>query len=757
MPFIRDYVWMYEATTTDAGITVPMPAYAQNDLILVFAMGDTGTPTWGCSGYTQLVARNNTTSNICYYKIATASEGDIVITSTVNETYNACAITIGDVDTTYPFGNAAVYSDTTSAASTRDAMAQITTTRDNALVIYYSSASAVTCPCFIEGPVHHLTGGDGSAEAMGVGWAFQKTAGSTSASIYCSKYAATGGGAEWVIQIWPPSGGATVIPPYIATDNCALLDLIHGTSGYNGNTGVAATADTNFGTTLGGLTANDATVAAAADIGINSFHSMAGLTNVAYVNRISGAELVFASGNRPNVGTKNILCHAKFATPANAQRFPTIGSGRGLWFGMRSNTTGTSDHKIWQVHGVDSSWSFGAHVPIIINSGAGNAKETAGSLTTSAITALGFWNSGIANLTNQLSVGMAWLMDSTVLAGGYSSEPIGLEDIVRLCGISKERVSVLQQGVSQMLCLQHIQFGNGGTNPVYLKLEYTAIEFPKQYDAASKVINYNSTDNLVGFTYYPGADDTIIHRNSVVSSPSKYFWVIHASASTSADYDFSNLTLIGAGTVTLKAGITFDGITFQGCDEVPSAGATIQNCFFNSTIGTGALSVSSAANMDLVTDCTFTGNAYGIRLTNTSADTYDFVGIQFSGNTKDIYVAATSGTVTINVSGGGDSPTYTSAGATVTIVDTKNLTLTGLITGSDIVIYEAGTTTVIEDAQENSGTTYVYDYDATDAGSDIDVGVFKAGYVPFYIRDYTLSSSDASLPVAQVVDRAYLE
>jgi hypothetical protein len=86
-------------------------------------------------------------------------------------------------------------------------------------------------------------------------------------------------------------------------------------------------------------------------------------------------------------------------------------------------------------------------------------------------------------------------------------------------------------------------------------------------------------------------------------------------------------------------------------------------------------------------------------------------------------------------------------------LDTITLTLDGLIDGSDIVILEAGTETQLEDIQENSGTTYDYVYSTIQA---IDIGVLKAGYVPFYIRNYSLSSSDASLPIAQVIDRNYL-
>jgi hypothetical protein len=69
------------------------------------------------------------------------------------------------------------------------------------------------------------------------------------------------------------------------------------------------------------------------------------------------------------------------------------------------------------------------------------------------------------------------------------------------------------------------------------------------------------------------------------------------------------------------------------------------------------------------------------------------------------------------------------------------------------VVLTAGTTTQLVNVDSNPGTTYGYIYSST---SNVDIGVFKSGYVPFYIRNYTLSSSDASLPVAQVADRNYI-
>lgn len=85
-------------------------------------------------------------------------------------------------------------------------------------------------------------------------------------------------------------------------------------------------------------------------------------------------------------------------------------------------------------------------------------------------------------------------------------------------------------------------------------------------------------------------------------------------------------------------------------------------------------------------------------------------------------------------------------------LDLTTLTLTGLVSGSDIVVLDAGTETERVNVNSNSGTTYPFIYSTT---GNVDIGVFKTGYVPFYIRNYPLTTQVASLPVAQIVDRNY--
>jgi hypothetical protein len=84
-------------------------------------------------------------------------------------------------------------------------------------------------------------------------------------------------------------------------------------------------------------------------------------------------------------------------------------------------------------------------------------------------------------------------------------------------------------------------------------------------------------------------------------------------------------------------------------------------------------------------------------------------------------------------------------------LDVITLNITGLKAGSDISITTAGTDTELANV-DNTTTSYAFSYEIP---STIDIAVYKTGYVPYFIRNYTLSSSDSSVPVAQVVDRNY--
>ena len=86
-------------------------------------------------------------------------------------------------------------------------------------------------------------------------------------------------------------------------------------------------------------------------------------------------------------------------------------------------------------------------------------------------------------------------------------------------------------------------------------------------------------------------------------------------------------------------------------------------------------------------------------------------------------------------------------------LSTNTVTFTGLPAGCDAVVLSAGTETILEQKDSLVGTTYSYTYEGTPS---VDVGFLKPGYVPFYIRNLVLTSTDSSLPVSLRQDRNYI-
>lgn len=87
-------------------------------------------------------------------------------------------------------------------------------------------------------------------------------------------------------------------------------------------------------------------------------------------------------------------------------------------------------------------------------------------------------------------------------------------------------------------------------------------------------------------------------------------------------------------------------------------------------------------------------------------------------------------------------------------VSSPYLNLTGLQTGSDIVVLVAGTSTILQQIDAYSGTAWAWNYDP-DTVSNVDVCIYKTGFVPFAIRNLSLTVAGASIPVSLTADRNF--
>jgi hypothetical protein len=237
--------------------------------------------------------------------------------------------------------------------------------------------------------------------------------------------------------------------------------------------------------------------------------------------------------------------------------------------------------------------------------------------------------------------------------------------------------------------------------------------------------------------------------------------------STSSTWLTSGAAITGAGTIILNKAITIDRISIDSfgtldISALTLTNSTIQNvpdvnnsitlststnvdyCLINTTgLITAGNYLCSVTDPSIFTYCTFTGSGstgHAIRIT--SPGTYSFTGNQFNGygangSTSAAIVNESGGLVTLNISGGGNTPTYRNISTATTVINNNvTLTITSNVTlvGAEVRIYDldnapAGSLGTELSGSESYGSAN-YAYSGT-AGNSIWIQIMKNGYIEF--------------------------
>ena len=230
----------------------------------------------------------------------------------------------------------------------------------------------------------------------------------------------------------------------------------------------------------------------------------------------------------------------------------------------------------------------------------------------------------------------------------------------------------------------------------------------------------------------------------LTSSDALHQYVLDADLGTFNAYAS---TFNSMDSATLGTGATLQDCTLSNSGLITHDAATMTNCNVLSSTAVVAL---TTANPNNITDSFFANNDRAIELTATG--TYTFDGITFAGNTFDVYNNS-GGSVTINVVGGGDTPTVTNgAGASTTVNNNVSVTYTGLQNNSEVRVYTAGTDTELDGIENVVGNQFAY---TLQAGTDVDVVIFHIQYDPIHFDDFTVPTTDATIPVQQIFSRNY--
>lgn len=232
-----------------------------------------------------------------------------------------------------------------------------------------------------------------------------------------------------------------------------------------------------------------------------------------------------------------------------------------------------------------------------------------------------------------------------------------------------------------------------------------------------------------------------------------------------ADVNIDGCTFTDMGEFIFKSNSTIDDTTFRRCLQVDWGNALFDGCTFDTTRASAAIYTEDLADID---NCTFNSAGNGDNAIHMSASgTYTFVGNTFtgygaSGSPSAAIYHDSGGHLTINVQGG-DTPTVYDVGTSTSEVNNPViLTLTGIVSGSEVRIYSAGTTTelagientITPDDEDATKTKFEYNYTYA-AGAKIDIVVHHVDYVYYRLTNFTLSATSAPLPINQVSDRWY--
>ena len=189
------------------------------------------------------------------------------------------------------------------------------------------------------------------------------------------------------------------------------------------------------------------------------------------------------------------------------------------------------------------------------------------------------------------------------------------------------------------------------------------------------------------------------------------------------DFDVRNTVITGfdQGILTGGSSNIWSGNTFNGCGQLETTGTDLQLSNFTGYTGianTSQLYWNTTTNPDgLIDGSSFTMPATATHAiefpTGMTAQSIDIVNCDFVGysasNTADgstFNVLATTGTLTINVSGGSGNVTYRSAGATVVVVQNP-VTLNVTVQDTDNVAIDGARVLVL------AGATGAISYDTT--------------------------------------------
>lgn len=246
------------------------------------------------------------------------------------------------------------------------------------------------------------------------------------------------------------------------------------------------------------------------------------------------------------------------------------------------------------------------------------------------------------------------------------------------------------------------------------------------------------------------------------SSSTRWNLTVDSDTNSFADTD-GNWS--GADTLIFNNNSTLTRTKLADCNLLVQNGATLDGCQILAANTADDDPFIYSDDPSLISDCDFTfSDGHAIKLLNTG--TYSFVGNTFtgyggtpgsnltedSGSTDAAIYNDSGGLVTLNISGGGTTPSVRNGpGSTTVIASTISLTVTPLSTGSEVRAYLTGTSTEVDGTESSTGSSHVL---SLSSGVAVDIVVIKPGYESVRFENVSFTANQNFNPV-QRVDRNF--
>lgn len=755
------YISAFKVTTYDSAAgssTGVLPdGYVSGDLLIaVYKMqngaNDFTTPTqdggWASIGS----AGSGNITTAAFYKTASSSSMADPVSNHTSEQYRAVTcIVVKDAPAVSPIDTSASSFGYNASANTR-ASRSATTGQANTLLIHTIAEPQWRQYQPDPGPMllYRQFFADG-AFSGGVAWTFEDSLGAAG-TFNWRKLRGSTEDVTGLIAIKSDSG----VVPARGGAACSTPVFCGVDGGYYGYTvnNIAATL-----TAIDGVTTTNNPAGTTTDLG-------AGYNPYSYAQRFQGTaatsglqavvDYSFDAGAKSISGKKFCISWA-FGQGQYRQRVDTL-ENNGIVLGLRS---GTNEYRLYRAGGSDAG-PLSTTAIVFDDNTAGIPHTGGGTFDPTDVTAV-VASVGNASNTTYANIDQFHILEDIEIIGGNSVDPEGWRAAYEISVAAN--IPTVEKLGDAYRTKQDITVGNG-SDFLNFDTNGTTLFLTRAASVARKDVEMQAAG--VAIDLYAVSGDTLKLNDPVVSAGnSGDTFSINASATSAATWDWTGAVIKGFATddaVTLRAvGAGTGAGSFIECGEIAHNNFDFTNGWlFSGCVGTQAITIEAANQGDLQTalnrlaNCSFTNSStYGLTISFTGTGDVSLNAPTGLSVDKTHYTSTNASALTMVVGSSGASFGTTSTGGSATgftVSNDKTYTINvqdesgNALSGCEVTLLQRGTQTEVDHDNNTASGTYSYTFTYS-SDVNLDVSVFKEGYVEYWDSTAQLLNSDQTITV----------